>query len=344
MPLTGGTSERQLYDAALEDDLALKVLTYSTIVDPVGITVGEYYGKKGLFVTSFEMHSIFFISLQHDGHTRKMEAVRVSGSSYNIDVDGTFETASYAQPSRLAYDQQCNLLFVACKKSRVIRVLNFRTRSVTTLQADQESVITFASSDQYQSNLPGLDIHSVAGNSLYVTDTTSLYRVVVSGTDPYCDSIATSAALIPYHSLAYYFSVHGYPDNSRITSVLPDQTRQVLFVAISEGKNVILKVPMASIYNNQFSDIVKLVGNEGLSWSGSTTTQFPPVATNGVAWQAEVTLAFPMHLQLNEPGSVLFWTECYPYAGEFLLGSLAVRRMSLSSGERFVLCCCLQSV
>jgi hypothetical protein len=322
-----------LYDSTLEDDLALKVHTYSTILDPVGITIGEYSNTKGLFVSSFEMNSISFISLEHEGHTRQMEAVTISGGSYDMDSDGSFDTASFAEPSRLTFDDQCNLLFVVCKKNRVIRVLNFNDETVKTLQTSQDEVLTFESSDQYQLNFPGFDIQGVAGDSLYVTATDMLYRVVVSGNDPFCDSIATAAALISYHSLPYYMQLNSYPTNSRIYSVLPDASRSLLYIAIGEGKNVILKLPMTAVYSNQYTQITKVVGNEGHTWSGLANMQNPPVAINGIAYEDSVTLAFPMHLQRDTATDSLFWTECYPYAGEFLLGSLTVRRIALQSGE-----------
>jgi hypothetical protein len=325
--------QRFLYDRAREDNLVLKVRTYSTIVDPVGISVGEYANSKGLFVSSFETNSISFISLQHEGHTQQqMEAVTISGGTYNIDSDGSFDTASFAEPSRLTFDDKCQLLFVVCKKNRVIRVLNFKNQSVQTLHTDQDTVLTFASSDQYQLNFPDFDIQSVAGDSLYVTDTTTLYRVVASDQEDYCDSIASSATLAPYYSLSHYMQIHEYPSNARIFSVLPDEARSFLYVAIGEGKNVILRIPMDAVYSNQYASIAKIVGNEGSSWSGLATTQTPPVATNGNAYQDITTLAFPMHLQMDRDTDSLFWTECYPYVGEFLLGSLTVRRLGLSTG------------
>ena len=341
-PTVGTRKSRLLYDSDLEGDLALKVQTYSTILDPVGITVGEYSNTKGLFVSSFGTNSISFISLEHEEHTRQMEAMTISGGLYNIDTDGSFETASFAEPSRLTYDQQCHLLFVVCKKNRVIRVLNFNDQTVQTLQTDQDEVITFESGDQYQLNFPGFDIQSVAGDSLYVTDTSTLYRVVVSGHDPFCESIATAATLLRYQSLAYYMQLNDYPSNARIFSVLPDEASASLFVAIGEGKNLILKVPMDAVYSNHYSQIRKVVGNEGLSWNGLTNIQIPPVATNGVASvhsATSVTLAFPMHLQKDRGSNALLWTECYPYVGDFLLGSLTVRRLDLESGNKSAVLC-----
>ena len=329
-------SHRKLYDHSLDDTdiFALKVQTYSTLVDPVGITTGEYDNTKGLFVSSYQSNTISFISLEHNGYTKLMESNVISGGIYNMDTDGEIDTATYSEPTRLAYDHQCGLLFVACKGNKVIRVINFKDNLVSTLQTDQGDTITFSGSDQYQLSLPGFDIHSVDGDSLYVTDTTILQRVVTSSEEPYCESITSSAALISYHSLSYYMQLHEYPSNSRINSVLLDERRNVIYVAISEGKNVILKVPTSAIYSNQYGDISCLVGNEGLSWSGMTNTQFPPIATNGYASGGSVTLAFPMHLEMSGDSNTLFWTECFPYAGEFLLGSLAVRRIDLDDGTK----------
>lgn len=328
----GNAGQRSLYDHSIEDNLALKVHTYATMVDPVGIAVGEYLDVKGLFVSSYQMNAISFISLQHYGHTKEMETETISGGVYNIDSDGDINTASYAEPTRLSYDKECKMLFVACNRNKVIRVLNFKDNTVSTLQTDQNDIVTFESSGLYQLSLPGFDIQSVAGDSLYVTDMTQLHRVVSTAHESYCDSIASSAALITYHSLAYYMQLHEYPSNSRISSVVPVEGKNMLYVAISDGMNVILTVPTGAVYSNQHADISRLVGNAGLSWSGLTNTQYPPVATNGYAREGAVTLAFPMHLQLCGDGRTLWWTECFPYAGEFLLGSLAVRRIDIDSG------------
>lgn len=336
-PSTEGVTQRELYDTARDDGQALKVYTYSTIVDPVGIAVGQYSDVKGLFVSSFETHAISFISLEHLGHTRKqMEPMTLSGGSYNIDSDGTFETASYAEPSRLSFDEKCNFLFVVCKKNRVIRVLNFTDETVKTLQSGQSEVLVFDRSDQYQLNLPGFDICSIAGESIFVTDTSTLYRVGVDGDNSFCNHIATAAVLTPYHSLSYYMYIHDYPSTARINSVVVDEDTSFLYVAISEGKNVILRVPISSVFSDQYSDVIKLVGREDSVWGGFGSAQIPPVANNGNAYQDMTALAFPMHLQLDRSGTgggALLWTECYPNVGEYMLGSLAVRRIFVATGE-----------
>lgn len=337
-PTTEAEKQRILYDDAHDDaQAALKVYTYSTIIDPVGITIGEYLGTRGLFVSSFETHAISFISLEHDGHTRQqMEAVTVSGGSYNIDSDGSFETASFAEPSRLTFDDKCNVLFVAGKKNRVIRMLNFSDETVKTIQSGESGVLVFDRNDQYQLSAPGFDVYSIASESLFVTDSSVLYRVGVNSDSSFCDHIATAATLVPYHSLSYYMYIHDYPSSARINSVVADEDTSFLYVAIAEGKNVILRVPVASVYSDQYSDIIKLVGREDSTWGGFGSGQIPPVANNGNAYQDSTTLAFPMHLQLDRSGAgggVLLWTECYPNVGEYMLGSLAVRRIYIATGE-----------
>ena len=324
---------RQLYDEEYYDhNMALMVHTYSTIQDPVGIVVGEYEHQKGLFVSSNAKSKIYFVSLDHGGHTRTMGATTVAGSTFSYDSDGDFDTATFSEPSRMTYDEQCQLLFVMSKKNRIIRVLDFRDHSVKTVRSNQDEAITFARTSLFEENFPSYDIQGVAGDSLYVAATSALYRVVVNGDEPYCDSITTAAALIPYHSLGSYLQMHNYPSNARIVSVLPDSSRSYLYVAISGGKNVILRVPMSSVYSNQYADIHKIVGNEGSSWNGIAATQNPPVAVNGFAYQDSVSVSFPMHLQKDDKSDTLYWTECYPYADSFLLGSLTVRRISLTTG------------
>lgn len=329
-----GGEGRLLYESISDGQKAQRVLTYSRITDPVGLVVGDYEGVRGLFVSSFQTHSISFVSLEHGGHTRSVEAEVVVGGTYGVDYDGSFGEASLAEPSRMSFDSQCQILFVACKKNRVIRALDFNSRRVSTLQRKGGDKLTFSRHDQYQHDIPGFDVQSIEGDSIFISDLFSLTRVIVDEA-PYCEHIVEEAVIVEYHSLTFYMNLNDYPSNAVIHSILPDITRECIYVAISVGVNVVLKVPLSASYNNQYTEIEKLVGNDKVKWNGVTTSQLPPVAQNGNVHSKNdnVTLAFPMHLQYDSRHNYLLWTECFPYVDDYFLGSLTVRRMSMSTGD-----------
>jgi hypothetical protein len=333
---------RILYDLDIGGLVTDSVLTYSTVTDPVGIVVGQYHGYKGLFISSFFTHSIYFLSLDHQGHTKvTMNPVKISGGTDSIDLDGSLSSASYAEPSRMAYDHTCNYLFVATRRTLKIRLLKLGQGVVSTLQGDDDVDISYGQPSQY-SLFPGIDIQNIDNRYLFVAVGSKLYRISSSSSTQsgeaasFCDSIGTSAVNEEYGSLSKYLEANNYGDNARVYSVAPDENRGYLYVAICDQKNVILKVPIDTVLARDFTLVVRLLGVESASWFGDTSLQQPPISSNGYAQysgNSAVKLSFPMHLQFDQHNQYLYWSECFPYAGDFLLGSLAIRRLSLITGH-----------
>lgn len=327
----GRAENRYLYDLNLGGLLKDKVVTYSKLNDPVGVTAGVFQGDWGIFTSSFMSHSIYFISGRHAGSNELQYAQKISGGSDSIDLDGYFGHASYAEPSRLTYDDHCKYLFVGTRRSMKIRVMRMQHGDVKTCQSDGND-LSLGSPPQF-TEFPGIDVQSVEGEALYVTNSLQLFKISTADGHNYCDDIITSAVVTEYGSLTRYMEVHGYGESARIYSVAPDSDRSCLYVAIGDGKNVILKIPMSSTAARDYASIFKFVGDESVTWSGDTSLQNPPVAINGFAQSSnDVKLAFPMHMQYDSQHNYLYWSECYPFAGEFLLGSLAIRRLSLITG------------
>mmetsp|Transcript_21573 Transcript_21573/g.31371 ORF Transcript_21573/g.31371 Transcript_21573/m.31371 type:complete len:692 (+) Transcript_21573:209-2284(+) len=327
---------RALYDLDLGGKLTDKVLTYSYLSDPVGIATGEYMGNSGIFVSSFLSHSIYFISISNSGHTADVvDPVKISGGEISVDRDGDVADASYAEPSRMVYDYSCNVLFVATRRAMSVRAVNFAFNEVTSLSDEDGEVISFGHPTQI-SEFPGMDVQAVDGDSLFVTNSRTLYRVSAPEGIPdegYCTNILESPLVVEYASLSTYMSMNGYSEDAYVYSAAPDQSRSCVYVAISSHKNVILKVPFEYSESDDYIHVSRVAGDEGATWLGDTSLQQPPVSINGYAQSSSVKLAFPMHMQYDNTNQYLYWSECYPYAGEFLLGSLAVRRLSLITGE-----------
>lgn len=325
---------RELYDLNIGGKIQDKVLTYSSMTDPVGIASGEYGGHHGLFVSSFRTHSIYFISTEDAGHSNSLVTPqRISGGSDSIDLDGSFGSASFAEPSRMVYDSTCKYLFVSSRRNMHIRVMRMQYHDVQTVMNEENSYLSLGVPSQF-TEFPAMDIQSIEGTSLFVTNTKLLYHLTTMDGHHFCDNIIDSPVVTPYYSLSKYMEVNGYnPDTSRLTSVAPDKDRNCLYVAIADNKNVIVKVPMEATLAREYTSIIKLVGVEQHTWGGDTSLQTPPIARNGYAQSGnDVKVTFPMHVQYDAHHDDLYWTECFPFAGDFLLGSLAVRRMNLLSG------------
>jgi hypothetical protein len=331
---------RILYDLNIGGLVTDSVLTYATLTDPVGIVVGQYQAVKGLFASSFFTHSIYFISLAQSGHTQMaISPVKISGGSDSVDLDGSLRSASYAEPSRMAYDSTCHYLFVTTRRTSKVRLVNLNQGSVTTLRTeDGQSEITYGQPSQY-SLFAGLDIQNIDNQYLFVTVGNQLYRLSPADTSvSFCDALSSSSpAMIneQYGSVSKYLEMNNYGANARVASVAPDSGRGVLYVAICDQKNVILKVPTDATSARDYLLVSRLLGVESFSWFGDTSTQQPPLSTNGYAQQSgnsAVKLSFPTHLQFDQHNQYLYWSEAFPYAGDFLLGSLAIRRLSLISG------------
>lgn len=329
-------AKRELYDLYDDGLVRDRVKTYAAITDPVGIVSGHYNGHRGLFVSSFVTHSIYFVSSEHEAHESPdtiENALRISGGSDSIDMDGSFRYASFAEPSRMAYDEHCKMLFVGTRRSMRIRVMRMDHGDVKTCSSEGGEDLSLGSPPQF-TEFPGMDVQSDEGRAVYVTNSQQLFKVSTADEHHFCEDIVDKAVVTEYTSLTKYMLMNNYGDRARVYSVAPDSSRGCLYVVISDEKNVILKIPMESVQGKDYTNIVKLVGDESKTWSGDTSQQNPPISVDGYAQSdTDVKLAFPMHLQFDDEHSLLYWSECFPFAGSFLLGSLAIRRMNLINGS-----------
>lgn len=282
-------------------------------------------------MSSFFTHAIYFVKIEHLKRNEVATVIKIAGGLSATDEDGSFESANFADPSRLYYDSEIGTLFVSCRRSLKIRALNFDDESVSTLSlAADGSHVDFGDPIQY-SNFPGMDIQGIDNSALFVTEGKGLYKVA-SSTNRFED-VVSHAVVTEYDSLANFLYQNGYSHDARIHSVCIDQSRQMLYVAVSNWLNLIIKVPMDSVSASSYQDVKKIVGSESEIWYGSTSNQYPPVAINGYVSQNNVRLSFPMHLVYDKWNDALYWCEAYPYAGDYMLGSLTIRRLSLFHGK-----------
>lgn len=294
------------------------VSTLVTFHDPIGIEWGKYNGYDGVFVSSFSSHSIKFL---YEHNSRVVSANIISNSADNID--GSLSHGSVADPSRMFYDDTIHTLFVASRRDSTIRVIDLNSHTISTMQSQSQQIVDFGDPSQY-SEFPGMDVQGISGQGLFVSDTTSVYAI---GADNYRD-ISTSASISKYSSVTRFMEINNYQD-MRIYSIAPDSNHHLLYISVSHSNNVILSVPISAYEGSHYIDVVQVAGSS-IAWSGSTDLQSPPRAEDGYFNAA--SLAFPMHLRYHRSTNSLYWSEAYPYVGDYLLGSLAIRKMTLSSG------------
>jgi hypothetical protein len=259
--LPSSSSPRILYDTFPVENGEYHVNTIiKNITEPSGLALGSYKGSDGLFISSTSLLAIYF----YDPLLQTYQLV--AGVPYNSgNQDGQMLYSLFTSPTRLAFDQVTNRLYVTERNNGIIRVLDFNSDQVKTLyfystisgeDSSLQSVLTllqFEHSVQLGGDFPGLDIQSSPTNSmLYVVDTISLYQIssiIIS------DGIYI-ATLQKYQSLTEYMNSKGYPIDevlrSCIYSVAPDVKRNVLYVSISYAKNVILQVSRSSLSSSSF--------------------------------------------------------------------------------------------
>jgi hypothetical protein len=94
-------------------------------------------------------------------------------------------------------------------------------------------------------------------------------------------------------------------------------------------------------------EIKVLLGDETLLFQGNVIGTPPPVSQNGninnqmssdgtiTSGAANILLSFPLHLRLSYLGDTLYFSEGYPTTsdGQYLFGSLSIRRYRITTGE-----------
>jgi hypothetical protein len=254
-PLHPSSRSRILYDTFPVENGEYHVKTIiKNITEPSGLALGYYKGSYGLFISSTSLLAIYFYDLLLQTYQL------VAGVPYNNgNQDGQMLYSLFSSPTRLAFDQLTNRLYVTERNNGIIRILDFNSDQVKTLyyysvttnedQSEQRvlTLLQFEHSVQLGGDFPGLDIQYSPSNSmLYVVDTISLYQI--SAITISSDGIYI-ATLQEYTSLVAYMNSKGYPIDevlrSCIYSVAPDVARNVLYVSVSYAKNVILQVSVS---------------------------------------------------------------------------------------------------
>lgn len=303
------------------------VETVVDIEDPVGVAYGVFNGKAGLFVSSFALHDVFFYTydqlnkyspVHHDVKTRI-----VSGGELDINIDGSFDIASFADPSRMSYDADRHVLLVASRLSMTIREVDFDAETVSTLSDSSGVHLTFEINGVAQfSDFPGLDIQLSNSNLYFVANSKKIYKIIRNG---------GSYSKVEFESVNSYFEVKNYPyGSSNIYSVAADNRNQVLYIAVSEAKNVILSVPFDRTNKMEPSYVSVVTGREDHTWGGIGTS-FPSI----VSGKKDVTtLGMPMHIQYDPNDHLLLWSEGVPLMDDITVGSLMLRALDLHDEDR----------
>lgn len=237
---TSNSLSRSLYDVFPARNGEYRVRTVvKNITEPSGVALGYYKGVYGVFISSTFQLAIYFYNDQQS--TSQL----VAGVPFNSgSQDGQMLYSTFSGPTRMAFDQSLNRLFVTDRTSGYIRILDFNSDQVQTLYSlnenNQLSILLFERSIQTGGDFPGLDIQ-ISNSFLYIVDTVNLYQGSIQIRDG-----VNVATIQKYTSLSQYMNIHGYPidENLRscVYSVAPDERRKVLYVSISYAKNVILKV------------------------------------------------------------------------------------------------------
>lgn len=301
---------------------------------PVGMVQGVYQGRAGVFVSSLDYNTIFFV--EFDSYAVHLVAgVHDKGGG----ADGSFAQATFSGPSRMCYDETFKFLYVGDKKSGHIRVLYMTSKWVLHVTNWRGTRIQFNYGVQNTGIFPGFDLQ-INGNFMYVTDTLKLYSITsdmgrgVKGRG----NIPNAAEITEYASLTAYMLIQNYPQlqqqPSYVYSAAPDGARGLIYVSVSFAKNVVLAVPMAATKAADAGLIYVLIGDEDSTFEMCGECYSTPRAVNGFFGNdpADVKLTFPMHLKYSRLMDSLFIAESYPVLSDpsFYFGSQTIRRADLT--------------
>lgn len=304
------------------------VQTVAQIQDPVGVEYGLFNGQSGLFVSSFALHDVFFYSYdqlnRYTPNHHFTPAKIVSGGGLDTDIDGSFEVASFGDPSRMSFDLDSNILYVASRLSMRIRAVHFGSKTVSTISSDAGEPLEFSIYGVAQfSDFPGLDVQLSNPDLLFVASSKMVSRV-----DKTDDFVWRKT---DYASLNEYLMYKEYPySTSNIYSIAPDNRNKILYIAVSEARNVILSVPFERTNQLEPSYIKILAGLEDHTWGGIGTS-FPAIVSGKAS---ETVLGMPMHLQYDATGNNLLWSEGVPVMDGIMTGSLMLRELDLGDPDR----------
>lgn len=211
------------------------------ITKPSGVEAGYFKGHYGLFVSSTVMNTISFF------HHRTFERTLVAGvPNTSGSHDAQLLYSQFDGPSRMAYDFKNNRLYVAERNSGYVRILDFPSDQTKTLQnVATEGNLRLQHNIQTGGIYPGMDLQ-ISNGVLYAVDTLKLYAIVDADGNGLENLPYQGATLTEYTGLTQYFANKGYEFSesvrSCVYSVAPDSQRRVLYVTVSNARNVILQV------------------------------------------------------------------------------------------------------
>jgi hypothetical protein len=302
---------------------------------PVGMVQGVYEGAAGVFVSSLDSSSIFFV--EFDTYLVHV----VAGVLDQVgDEDGPFVEATFSGPSRMCYDTTYGFLYVGDKRTGHIRVLYMSSSWVLHMTDWKGVPIKFNYEVQTTGIFPGFDLQ-INGKYMYITDTLKLYSVTsdmgrgVKGRG----NIPNAAEVTQYASLNTYMEMHSYPQlqaqSSFVYSAAPDGGRSLIYVSVSFAKNVVLAIPMGAHLAADAGLIYVLLGDEENTFEMCGDCFDAPAVVNGYFGDnpADVSLTFPMHLKYTKTLDSLFIAESFPVLSEpsYYFGSQSIRRADLTT-------------
>eukprot|EP01041_Mallomonas_annulata_P002527 gene2527-4914_t len=303
------------------------VETIATDIQPSAIENGFFRDKAGWFISSSHVDNILFL----DKLTFKLSLV-AGVPHISTSTDGQLLFATFSDPTRMAYDVNSNILFVAERNTGYVRVVDFNSDVVKTMsKSNNDEYVVFSYGFQDADIFPSLDIQ-ISGDFIYVTDTLKLYSITSSNG---IAGVSHGAVVTEYTALSSFFNAFGFPivSNSRscVYGIAPDATRQVIYVAITNAKNVIVAVPMDP--NQSYKSIGVLAGDMSKTFYHGMGDIDTPVAVNGDVSisPSAALLAFPVHLRYSPDMDALYFSEAFPTTSDasFLFGSLTIRKLNL---------------
>lgn len=330
---------RSLYDLNLPDN---KIVNVSTIIrdvnKPVGIASGYFNNKPGVFVTSFVTSDIRFIETTTACEAAgNCESVLVAGTGFSGYKNGSLETATFSDPSRMVYLEEHNILVITDRANGYIRYINFNSDFVGTMTKSDGTKISILSNTR-PDNQPGTDI-KYFNNYFYVTDGINVYNITGKNED--VTKSFNSAIIKKYDTLRQWQLKNDYDSSNRkiyITSVEINSNRKVLYVSYTQSRSALVILPLNCKNYNE----ITILYSDGILWdSDKIFTIGYPKPRNGNLYSTPVTgyalVTYPMHMYYDNKNDILYWTEIYSQLSSGTsvgaLGAVALKRLNFLTNE-----------
>ena len=289
---------------------------------PTDATMGMYNNVYGLFVSSSAGNSIYFMDTSTGcADNLNCKLIRVSGTGAFGGGPGYLDRypyATFANPTRIAFVDQVNSLYVLDRAVGNVRQVSFTTNYVGILATPSGSIKI---SSQYNGN-PLSSIVS-CGEYIYYHDEKSLYNL--TGYDYTLATTNVSVRYWSYKLLQQWYT--NYFKSSTATIILSSMTVQqstsTLFVFYSYARNVIISFPVTL---GSLKEIKVFLPDNGKTYSSIPFVN--PPSLNGPINTG--SLAFVSASSYNPVDQTIYWTDSYLYSSGNgivnLLGTNAVRR------------------